>query len=187
MARGVKSNFRASCIVSVTYMSSVCALTEVIYKNVSFDKQHPLLASIQCHSNTTTSLAMLNIALTLQFHSNTTILQYPNVNSLDSSLGRNNFRSRSPHARQNFTDKYSKGGVAFRGADVARLLQHLLGEDEVESGVSLQSPSVKTVAFPGVDVMSVTVVRMTVARQSLNKAHSVSHQRNLRRHKLKGP
>ena len=38
-----------------------------------------------------------------------------------------------------------------------------------------------------VDVMSVTVVRMTVARQSLNRAYSVSHQRKLRRHKLKGP
>ena len=35
--------------------------------------------------------------------------------------------------------------------------------------------------------MSVTVVRMTVARQSLNRAYSVSHQRKLRRHKLKGP
>ena len=41
-----------------------------------------------------------------------------------------------------------------------------------------------------VDVMSVTVVRMTVARQSLNRAYSVSHQnqrKKLRRHKLKGP
>ena len=38
-----------------------------------------------------------------------------------------------------------------------------------------------------VDVMSVTVVRMTVARLSLNRAYSVSHQRKLRRHKLKGP
>ena len=38
-----------------------------------------------------------------------------------------------------------------------------------------------------VDVMSVTVVRMTVAGQSLNRAYSVSHQRKLRRHKLKGP
>ena len=32
---------------------------------------------------------------------------------------------------KNFTVKYSKGGVA--------LLQHLLGKDEAESGVSLQS------------------------------------------------
>ena len=41
-----------------------------------------------------------------------------------------------------------------------------------------------------VDVKSVTVIRMTVARQSLNKAYSVSHQnqrKKLRRHKLKGP
>ena len=38
-----------------------------------------------------------------------------------------------------------------------------------------------------VDVMTVTVVRMTVARQSLNRAYSVLHQRKLRRHKLKGP
>ena len=42
-------------------------------------------------------------------------------------------------------------------------------------------------SFNFVDVMSVTVVRMTVARQSLNRAYSVSHQRKLRRHKLKGP
>ena len=41
--------------------------------------------------------------------------------------------------------------------------------------------------FDSVDVMSVTVVRMTVARLSLNRAYSVSHQRKLRRHKLKGP
>ena len=41
--------------------------------------------------------------------------------------------------------------------------------------------------LPPVDVMSVTVVRMTVARQSLNRAYSVSHQRKLRRHKLEGP
>ena len=47
---------------------------------------------------------------------------------------------------------------------------------------------VETVApLPTVDVMSVTVVRMTVARQSLNRAYSVSHQRKLRTHKLKGP
>ena len=41
-----------------------------------------------------------------------------------------------------------------------------------------------------VDVKSVTVIRMTVARQSLNKAYSVSHQnerKKLRRHKLKSP
>ena len=41
-----------------------------------------------------------------------------------------------------------------------------------------------------VDVKSVIVIRMTVARQSLNKAYSVSHQnqrKKLRRHKLKGP
>ena len=52
--------------------------------------------------------------------------------------------SSSPPSRvwatlNNFTVQCSKGGVAFRGADVARLLQHLLGEDEGESGVSLQS------------------------------------------------
>ena len=41
--------------------------------------------------------------------------------------------------------------------------------------------------FSCVDVISVTVVRMTVAGQSLNRAYSVSHQRKLRRHKLKGP
>ena len=47
---------------------------------------------------------------------------------------------------------------------------------------------VETVApLPTVDAMSVTVVRMTVARQSLNRAYSVSHQKKLRRHKLKGP
>ena len=41
-----------------------------------------------------------------------------------------------------------------------------------------------------VDVMSVTVVRMTVTRQSLNKAYSVSHQnqkKKLLRHKLNNP
>ena len=89
-------------------MSSVCALTEDIHKIVNLDKQHALLASIQCHSHTTISLAMLNPALTVQIHSNTTIslnilaptllarlLQYPNVNSLASSPSRNNFRSRS--------------------------------------------------------------------------------------------
>ena len=40
-----------------------------------------------------------------------------------------------------------------------------------------------------VDVKSVTAVRMTVARQSLNRAYSVPHQnqrKELRRHKLKG-
>ena len=50
MARGVKSNFRASRIVSVKHMSSVCALTEDIFQNVNFDKQHPIPASIQCHT-----------------------------------------------------------------------------------------------------------------------------------------
>ena len=50
------------------------------------------------------------------------------------------------------------------------------------------SQIVETVApLPTVDVMSVTVVRMTVARQSLIRAYSVSHQRKLSRHKLKGP
>ena len=48
----------------------------------------------------------------------------------------------------------------------------------------------ETVApLPTVDVKSVTVIRMTVARQFLNKAYSVSHQnqrKKLRRHKLKG-
>ena len=67
------SNFRASRIVLVKYMSSVCALTEDIYKNDNLDKQHPLFASILCHSNTTISLAMLNPALTFQIHSNATI------------------------------------------------------------------------------------------------------------------
>ena len=65
-------------------------------------------STIFCHSNTTISLAMLNSTLTFQNHSNTTmslailaptlparLLQYPNVNSLASSPGRNNFRSRS--------------------------------------------------------------------------------------------
>ena len=112
MARGVKSNFRASRIVLVKYTSSVCALTEDIHKHVNLDQRHPLLASIQCHSNTTIFLAMLNPALTIQIHSNTTIslnslaptlparlLQYPNVNSLPSSPGRDNFPSRSQHAR----------------------------------------------------------------------------------------
>ena len=45
-------------------------------------------------------------------------------------------------------------------------------------------------ALKSVDVMSVAVIRMTVARQSLNKAYSVSHQnqrKKLRRHRLKGP
>ena len=50
---------------------------------------------------------------------------------------------------------------------------------------------VETVApLPTVDVKSVTVIRMTIAKQSLNKAYSVSHQnqrKKLRRHKLKGP
>ena len=40
MARGVKSNFRASRIVFVKHMSSVCALTEDIYKNVNLDKNN---------------------------------------------------------------------------------------------------------------------------------------------------
>ena len=105
---GVKSNFRTSRIVLVKYMSSVCALTEDIYKHLKFDKRHPVLASIQCHSNTTISPAMLNSTLTVHIHSNTTIsaailapplparlLQYANVNSLASSLGRKFFRSRS--------------------------------------------------------------------------------------------
>ena len=44
--------------------------------------------------------------------------------------------------------------------------------------------------WEAVDVMSVTVVRMTVARQSLNRAYSVSHQnqrKKLRTRKLQGP
>ena len=80
MARGVKSNFRASRIVLVKYMSSVSALTIEIYKNVSLDKQHPLLARTQCHSNTTISLKILATTLPAR------LLQYPNVNSLASSL-----------------------------------------------------------------------------------------------------
>ena len=171
MARGVKSNFRTSRIVLVKYMSSVCSLTEDIYKHLKIDKRHPFLASVQCHSNTTISPAMLNPTLTVHIHSNTTIsaaiwaptlparlLQYPNVNSLASSLGRENFRSRSQRiwflpqnvmsssppswvwsTLKNFTVKYSKSGVALRGADVVRLLQHLLSEEEAESGVSLRS------------------------------------------------
>ena len=104
MARGGKSNF----IVLVKHMSSVCALTEDVCRDVNFDKQHSIFASFQCHSNTTKSPAMLNPTLTIQLHSNTKIslailartlparlLQYPNVNSLASSLGRNNLRSRS--------------------------------------------------------------------------------------------
>ena len=47
MARDVKSNFRASRIVLVKYMSSVCALAEDICKNVNLDRQHPFLASIR--------------------------------------------------------------------------------------------------------------------------------------------
>ena len=66
MARGVKSNFRAPCIVLVKHMSSVCALTEDVCRDVTFDKRHPVLASIQYHSNTTISLAMLNPTLTIQ-------------------------------------------------------------------------------------------------------------------------
>ena len=57
-------------------------------------------------------------------------------------------------------------------------------------GVRPALPGVVALAaksFEVVDVMSVTVVRMTVARQSLNRAHSVSRQKKLRRHKLKGP
>ena len=55
-------------------------------------------------------------------------------------------------------------------------------------GVVIFREYVETVApLPTVDVMSVTVVRMTVARQSLNRAYSVSHQKKLGRHKLKGP
>ena len=64
------------------------------------------------------------------------------------------------------------------------------------ASVSTQSPLAPTVTeagfcfLPYVDVKSVTVIRMTVARQSLNNAYSVSHQnqrKKLRRHKLKGP
>ena len=149
---GVKSNFRTSRIVLVKYMSSVCALTEDIYKILKFDKQHPILASIQCHSNTTISVAILAPTLPAR------LLQCPNVTSLASSPGRKKNLSRSQRVwffpqnvmsssppswvwstLKNFTVKCSKGGVAFRGADVARLLQHLLGEDEAESGASLQS------------------------------------------------
>ena len=59
-------------------------------------------------------------------------------------------------------------------------------------GVVTLREYVETVApLPTVDVMAVTVVRMTVTRQYLNKAHSVRHIENqrkkLRRHKLKGP
>ena len=53
------------------------------------DKQHPLLASIQCHSNTTMFPNILAPPLPAK------LLQFPNVNSLASSHGRNNFRSRS--------------------------------------------------------------------------------------------
>ena len=61
----------------------------------------------------------------------------------------------------------------------------------ISYGVVTLREFVETVApLPTVDVKSVTVIRMTVARQSLNKAYSVSHQnqrKKLRRHKLKGP
>ena len=58
-------------------------------------------------------------------------------------------------------------------------------------GVVTLREYVETVApLPTVDVMSVIVIRITVARQFLNKAYSVPHQnqrKKLRRHKLKGP
>ena len=44
-----------------------------------------------------------------------------------------------------------------------------------------------TLSSADVDVMSVTQVRMTVARHFLRQAYSVSHQGKQRRHKLKGP
>ena len=170
MARGVKSNFRASPYrLSEAHVISSCAYRRYL-SNVNFDKQRPLLASIQCHSNTTISLAMLYPALTIQIHSNTTIplniqaptllarlLQYPNVNCFASSLGRNNFRSRSQHARlltisdvlvtsivgMGDAEQLHRQIFEVRGgllrSSVARVLQHLLGEDEAESGVSLQS------------------------------------------------
>ena len=61
---------------------------------------------------------------------------------------------------KNFTVKNTKGGVAFRGADVARLLQHLLGEDDAESGVSLQSLRSKLSPFldPTSQTMSITAL-----------------------------
>ena len=105
MARGVSKIHGIPYRLCEEHVISLCA-SEDINKNVNLDKQHPLLASILCHSNTTISLAVLNPALT--FHSNTTIslnilaptlparlLQYPNVNSLGPSPGRNSFRSRS--------------------------------------------------------------------------------------------
>ena len=49
--------------------------------------------TIQIHSNTTISLNILAPTLLAR------LLQYPKVNSLASSPGRNNFRSRSEHAR----------------------------------------------------------------------------------------
>ena len=54
-----KSNLRASHNVLVKYVSSVCALTEDIYKKVNLDKQHPLLATISLNILAPTLLGRL--------------------------------------------------------------------------------------------------------------------------------
>ena len=77
---------------------------------------------------------------------------------------------------KNFTVKYSKGGVAFRGADVARLLPHLLGEDEAESGVSLQSLRSKLSPFLDSTSKTMSVTALPAVLQHLCLITLTHHQ-----------
>ena len=134
MASGVKSNFLASN-----------------------------LATIQIHSNTTISPAMLAPALLAR------LLQHPNVMS-----------SAPPSwvwaTLKNFILEYSRGGVAFRGADVARLLQHLLGEGEAESGESLQSLRSKLSPFLDSTLQTMAIAALPVVLQHLCLLTLTRHQ-----------
>ena len=75
-----------------------------------------------------------------------------------------------------FTIKYSKGGVAFRGADVARLFQHLLGEDEAESGVSLQSLRSKLSPFLDSTSQTMSITALPSVLQHLCLITLTHHQ-----------
>ena len=91
------------------------------------------------------------------------------------------FSKRSDESRQigakTQTDVPSRILFLWTTAQFEQEIASLVRMPRIESSLDLSS----------VDVMSVTVVRMTVARQSLNRTYNVSHQRKLRRHKLKGP
>ena len=66
--------------------------------------------------------------------------------------------------------------MAFRGADVARLLQHFLGEDEAESGVSLQSLRSKLSLFLDSTSQTMSITALPAVLQHLCLITLTHHQ-----------